>query len=257
MNNNYPNTDMLINYIDNNLSGEEKIKVDAMLRNNSTLKTEFDNLVLAKSAIAYYGVKQQVKLIHKEVMENNIETEPVKKEQGVVKTIIKWSMRIAASLLIIVCGLGVYQYATITPDKLFSENYNAYTMSVTRGDADATALVKAFNEKDYEGTIKQYAVLNDIQQKENFIVAQAYLVTNKYNYAIEAFNAVLEKNSLSKEKLYNDDAEYFLAMSYLKNNDIALAMPIFERINNNTNHLYNDKVTNNFMRKLKLLSWKK
>ncbi len=256
MNNNYSNTDILIDYIDNNLTGEEKIKVDAMLQNNSTLKTEFDNLVLAKSALAYYGIKQQVKLIHKEVMEKSIATEPLKNEQAVVKTMIKWSMRIAASLLIIVCGLGVYQYATISSDKLYSENFTSYTMRVTRGEADATALVKDFNEKDYEGTIKQYAVLDNIQQKENFIVALAYLETNKYNYAIEAFNAVLEKNSLSKEKLYNDDAEYFLAMSYLKNNNIVLAMPIFERINNNSNHLYNDKVTNSFMRKLKLLSWK-
>jgi tetratricopeptide (TPR) repeat protein len=257
MNNNNQNTDTLIDYIDNYLSAEEKQKVDIMLQNDTTLQTELDNLLLAKSAIQYYGIKQQVSTIHKQVMDGKTAEKPKATTKGIVRSITKWSMRIAASLLIVMIGLGVYQYATITPDKLFSENYTSYTLGVTRGEAATNLMEKAFQNKDYNGVINQFSIEDKITQKENFLVAHAYLETKNYTNAITAFNAVLEKNSVEKATIFNDDAQYFLAMTYLKNNDIKLATLLFETINNTPAHLYNDKVNNAFMRNLKLLSWKK
>jgi tetratricopeptide (TPR) repeat protein len=257
MSNTNLNSDLLVDYLDNYLSPEEKNKVEAMIQKDATIESEYDNLLLAKSAIQYYGIKQQVASIHKQVMADKIKELPKIASQTVVRKITKWSMRIAASLLVVMLGLGVYQYATVSSDKLFAKNYSSYTLGVTRGETTVNLMEKSFQAKDYNAVINQYAALNTISQKENFLVAQAYLETKKYSRAIEFFNAVLEKNTVAKETIFNDDAEYFLAMSYLKNNDIKLAMPLFEKINNNTSHLYNDKVTNGFMRSLKLLSWKK
>ncbi len=56
--------------------------------------------------------------------------------------------------------------------------------------------------------------------------------------------------------LMYDDAEYYLALSYLKNNETAEALPLFKKIHNNKAHLYNNKVSSWFLRKLQLLSWK-
>jgi tetratricopeptide (TPR) repeat protein len=254
--NNYTNSDLLVDYIDNNLSLEEKIKVEAMLQNDETIQTELDNLVLAKNAIEYYGIRKQVRLIHQNMMANNAEEQPIKKEKGIIRSMVKWSIRIAASLLIVMLGLGVYQYATITSDKLFDENYSAYTISVTRGEVSETFMEKAFQEKKYEAVIAAFLNVKDATQKESFIAGHAYLETKNYEKANEAYNAVLLKNKATQQTIFNDDAQYFLAMSYLKNKKINLAKPIFENINNTSTHLYNDKVSSTFMRNLKLLSWK-
>jgi tetratricopeptide (TPR) repeat protein len=257
MNNTNPNSDLLVDYMDANLSHEETIKVEAMLQNDKTLQTEYDNIVLAKSAIQYYGIKQQVNFIHQNVMANKVAEQPAKTSQGLLRSITKWSMRIAASLLVVVLGLGVYQYATISPDKLFDENYSAFTLGVTRGETNLTAIGISFEEKKYEKVIDLIKNLADPTQKENFLLGQAYLETKDYSKAIMAFNTVLAQNKNTQQTIFNDDVEYYLAMSYLKNKQLDLAKPIFENINNNDTHLYNDKVTSAFMRNLKLLSWKK
>lgn len=257
MNNANPYSDLLLDYLDNILSLEEKLKVEEMLQNDKALQTELDNMMATKSAIQYYGIKQQVQQVRKNIMENKIADQPITKPQSIVKSITKWSMRIAASLLVLMLGFGVYQYATISSNKLFNENYTSYTQNVTRGETDINLLEKAFQDKNYNAVISQYSALDKITQKENFLVALAYIETKEYSSAITAFNAVLEKNSVSKETIFKDDAEYFLAMAYLKNNTIELAMPLFKNINNNNTHLYNDKITNGFMRSLQLINWKK
>jgi tetratricopeptide (TPR) repeat protein len=153
-------------------------------------------------------------------------------------------------------GLGVYQYISITPDKLFSSNYTAYSLGVNRGTVESNMMENSFQEKNYSAVIAQFEILKELGAKENFLAGQAYLETNNYQKAIESFKNVLAKNIAENKTTFNDDAQYFLASSYIKNNDIKLATPLFEAIHNNKNHLYNDKMTTSFMRNLKILNWK-
>ncbi len=255
MNNDYTNTDLLIQYLDGELSTEEKLKVETELKNNSAMQQELENLALSKDAVKTFGLKQKVAAIHKEMMSEMAATEKTS-NHGLVRKIVRISMKIAASLLLVMLGLGVYQYATVSPDKLFAENYQPYAASISRGAEETNVMEKAYQQKNYTVVISQFNTLNSADQKENFLAGQAYLASNNYKKAIECFNKILLLNAAKKATSFNDDAEYYLALSFLKDKNLKSAYPLFTTIHNNSAHLYNDKVNNSFMRQLKLLEWK-
>jgi tetratricopeptide (TPR) repeat protein len=255
MNDNSTNSDLLVQYLDSELSAEAKLRIENELKSNTSLQQELENLSLAKTVVKTYGLKQKVGAIHKEMMAEMAVAEKSSKP-GTVRSMARRSMKIAASLLIILLGFGVYQYVNISPDKLFTEKYQAYTLPVSRGTAEADAMEKAYGEKNYTAVIGLFTGLQNGGQKENFLAGQAYLAGKDYSKAIGCFNKVLSLNEASKATIFMDDAEYYLALSYLKNKELKSAYPIFINIHNKTDHLYNDKVTNGFIRKLKVLGWK-
>jgi tetratricopeptide (TPR) repeat protein len=256
MNNNNTNSDILVQYLDNELSSEDKTNLENQLKHDAVMQQELENLALAKSAIKTYGLKKHVAIIHTEMMHEMVVEKTSAAQQGIVRKMISISMKIAAAVFIVIIGLGIYQYSTVTPDKLFVSNYKPYTLTVNRGAIETDKIENAFQEQNYAAVITQFETLRKASSKENFLAGIAYMETNNYKNAIAAFNNVLSKNTLEKTSIFNDDAEYFLALSYLKNNNIKLATPIFEAIHTNTNHLYNDKVNNTFIRGLKILNWK-
>ena len=79
----------------------------------------------------------------------------------------------------------------------------------------------------------------------------AYLEKNQPAKAIETFKTMIQKNLDSKTDYFEDDAEYYLAMSYLSNQESEKAMPIFERINANPDHTYNNNVSEWFLLNVK------
>jgi tetratricopeptide (TPR) repeat protein len=256
MNNNNTNSDILVQYLDNELSQEDKTNVENQLKHDAVMQQELQNLSLAKSAIKTYGLKKHVGTIHSEMMNELVVEKSSSTQKGIVRKMASISMKVAAAVLIVMLGLGIYQYTIITTDKLFASNYKPYSLSVNRGAVETDIMERAFQEKNYTAVITQFETLKEASAKDNFLAGVAYIETKNYNNAITAFNYVLSKNTLEKTSVLNDDAEYFLALSYLKNNDVTLATPIFEAIHNNANHLYNDKVNNAFMRNLKIINWK-
>jgi tetratricopeptide (TPR) repeat protein len=255
MNNNYTNSDLLVQYLDNELSPEEKSELETQLNQNTAMQQELENLTLAKQAIRNYGLKQKVGAIHIEMMKEMTAAEKPAKT-GMVRSIARRTMKIAASLLLVLLGFGVYQYLSVSPDKLFAEKYQPYSLSVSRGAADTDAMEKAYLEKNYTAVISTFTGLSVAAQKESFLAGQAYLATKDYPNAIACFNKVLSLNTAAKTTGFKDDTEYYLALSYLKNKEFKSAYPLFVSIHNNPDHLYNEKVTAGMMRKLKLINWK-
>jgi tetratricopeptide (TPR) repeat protein len=255
MNNNESNSDNLVQYLDNELSQEDKTNIKNQLKHDTVMQQELENLSLAKSAIKIYGLKQHVRIIHKEMMNEIVVEKSSPTKKGVIRRLV--SMKVAAAaVLFVMLGLGVYQYTTVTTDKLFASNYKPYTLSVNRGVVEINVIEQLFQEKKYNSVITQFEILKETSPKENFLAGVSYLEMANYKNAITALNKVLAKNIMDKTNIFNDDAEYFLALSYLKNTDVALASPIFKTIHNNTNHLYNDRVNNAFMRNLRIINWK-
>lgn len=255
MNSNNINTYKLIEYLDDELSSDERSLVEVQLNQQTDLQQELAYLSLTKSAVKMYGLKYKVGFIHKEMM-LEIEGNKSATAVGLVRRISKISMKIAASLLIGLLCLGVYQYATITNDKMFANEYKTYEVNVSRGVEEIAVLEKLFQEKNYESVIKNFIGIENPAVKENFFVGVSYLETKNYKNAIGAFRKVLELNIAQQQNIFNDDAQYFLALAYLKNKDIKIAYPIFKEIKNNPKHLYNDKITNVFMLNLRLLYMK-
>ncbi len=75
---------------------------------------------------------------------------------------------------------------------------------------------------------------------------RALVVVPAYNEdaeAIATFQILMERNKKANTDFFEDDAEYYLAMSYLNNHELQKAMPIFEKIQSDPDHKYNGDVS--------------
>jgi tetratricopeptide (TPR) repeat protein len=181
-------------------------------------------------ALKAYGLKQDIQRIHKEMMQQL----PGKRSIAPVKPLFGLWNKIAAAILVLIIGTIAFVYFDSTSENLFRSNYVAYEESPQRGNETASSATR-----------------------EKFLQGQAFLKSGDHDKAILAFSEILAgNNNKSSEKILNDDAEYYLALSYLDADQPENALPIFQKIHDNPDHLYNDEVSSWYLLKLRIAAWK-
>jgi tetratricopeptide (TPR) repeat protein len=253
MNDNFTNTTLLIRYMDQELSPEELASIEENLATDKNLQAELENLKNTRLSISGLGLREQVARVHGEMMQ---EMKEVSKPLGKVRSIARLSMRIAAGIIVLIIAGASYQYFVITPERLFNENYNTYTIGSSRAAGDISPLEKAFRQKDFITTIALFKTISNPDPRDYFLAGNAYLETGDLSNAILQFNNCLATNQVFQTPAYLEDAEYYLAITYLKNKEINKALPLFEKIHEQPLHLYHDKVNNWFINKVKVARWK-
>jgi hypothetical protein len=179
-----------------------------------------------RDALRSYGLKQEIKRIHDEIM-------PVLKGKRPVRSLFTYANRIAATILILIVSAGVVIYFTSTPSNLFNSRYEPYEESTQRGNAPLTPAIKI-----------------------KFLEGQKMLQQGNAVNAINIFSEIIESNKQSNNNILADDTEYYLALAYLKADQPGNALRIFRSIYFNKGHLYNDKVTDWFLLRVKIASLK-
>lgn len=182
-----------------------------------------DNL---KEALKTYGLKQDIRRIHAEMM-------PVLKKPAPVRSLFTYANRIAAAILIVIFSATILVYFTSTPSALFNSCYEPYERSAQRGEPAASSEIQNI-----------------------FLNGQASLQKGDAVKAAEYFSEIIRKNALSNTKMLNDDAEYYLGLSYLKAQQPGNALRIFLNIRTIKNHLYHDKISDWFLIRVKIAAWK-
>lgn len=173
-----------------------------------------------------------------------------------VRRIVHYSVTVAASvLLIIVCIVG-YNFYRLSSDRLFAENYSAYELTI-RGKNDNTEskIEKAYREKNYAEVIKLNA--NSVLSiKDIFLTGMSFLESNDPARAISNFQVVIADVKDDKNSALKDATEYYLALSYLKNNDYDQALELMNTIHDSSSHLYTKKFSRKYINKVKRLKWR-
>jgi tetratricopeptide (TPR) repeat protein len=162
-----------------------------------------------------------------------------------------------AGLIILFEFMAIYNYMTISPNKIFRANYQPYELHVVRGANEKSPIRKAYKDGKMDSVIWDFNSINSPQPEEFLLAGIAYLESGKPTKAIETFKAMMLKNTNSNTDYFEDDAEYYLAMSYLDNKQPEMAMPIFEKIYANADNPYNSNVSDWFMENVKTAIAKK
>ncbi len=136
----------------------------------------------------------------------------------------------AVSFVVTAGFCTLYIYIKAAPGKLFSENYHHYDRHVLRGGESYSALAEHYSSGKMDSVIWDFKNLNAPVPEEYLLAGIAYLEKNQPEKAIETFKTLIAKNQNSKTDFFEDDAEYYLAMSYLDNQESEKALPIFEKI---------------------------
>ena len=189
-----------------------------------------ENNETLRDALRAYGMKKDISRIHNEMMS---QLKPGEKKIAPVRSLFSYAGRIAAGILIIVLAAGILVYMNSTPASLFSDKYVPYEESTQRGNAPSASDIKT-----------------------RFTEGQTFLRNGDPEKAILLFAQILNTNSTAPQKILNDDAEYYLALAYLKADQPENALPLLQKIHDDRNHLYHDEVTGWYLMKVKIAAWK-
>jgi tetratricopeptide (TPR) repeat protein len=245
-------TETIIRYLDGELTGVDLKSFEELLRENGAVQQELDNLRLALKAVRSYGLKTEVASVHDEMMQE-LKAEK-KSSTGRAYPFLRSTLKIAASLLFILLSICIYQYSTVSPSKLYNDNYRPYKESVSRGTAGTTELEKAYIDGKPGVVTGLFEKVKSADNKTDFLAAQSYLALHHPGKAIEVFKRIL--TSPPADLSFRDDAEYYLALAYLGNNQPGQAREFFKKIYGDKDHPYHDRVSYWLLLKLKLLSLK-
>lgn len=249
-------SEQLMRYIDGEMTETEKREFETLLTTDRSLQEELENMQLAKAVVVSYGLKEKVGNIHQQVMKELKNETPVKQISN-VRRIIRFSVAIAASVLLIFLGAEGYNFYRLSPERLFAESYTPYELTTTRdgNDTGESKIEKAYREKKYAKVIAINA--NSVLSiKDIFLTAMSYMETDDMARAISNFQLVLADVKDDKNSVLKDAAEYYLALAYLKNRDYDQAIELMNAIHSNSSHLYKDKFSSKYINRVKRLKWR-
>lgn len=248
--------DEIMRYIDGEMEQPEKNEFERRLTTDASLQQAVNNLQLAKEAVKSFGIKEKVSGIHQQMMKVQEPQTPVRAISN-ARRIVRYSVAVAASVLLIFIVVEVYKFYTLSPQKLYGENYSAYELTTTRNGSDSveSKIEQVYREKKYTEVIK----LNTgsvLSVKDVFLTGMSYLETNDLSRAISNFQVVIADTKDDQTSVLKDAAEYYLALAYLKNSDYDQAIELMNAIHDNSAHLYKTRFSRSYITRVKRLKWR-
>ena len=244
--------DLLEKYTDNELSADERSGVQDALNADPQLRNELTAMIASTEAVRYYGISQLVG----EIQQEYLATKKLTVKTTKVRSIFGPALRVAASIIILVAAFGVYKYSSVNTDTVAAEYYMPYELNRVRGEANTNTLEAAYNNKDWNAVIS-IANQSNAGSKELFLTGAAYLELNQPAKAAAAFQQLIAYNQQTQSNYFQDEAEYYLAVSHIRNNQPSEAITVLKKIRGDKDHLYYGKANDASLTDLTILSWKK
>ena len=235
----------------------EEIMHESGQSNADDVNEQLQIHLLATKAIRKHAIYQQVTDIHKMFApEKTIETParvitPVKSLPGASP--VKWMMRIAASVTLLI-GLYATQYVVFfSPDKMYETNFHEYYVNTERSVATnaENEFAAAFRKEDYGSVILLYSNLESVGNREKFLAGYSYLQLSNFSAAETILGEILQANQEQGVSYFQDEAEYYLAMAQLKQGKTESARILMQKIHDNKEHTYNESVSSWMLLRMK------
>lgn len=254
-------TNALIDHLDKTFTGEpvspeQLAALESLIAGDEEAAREWNYLQLAVESIQDDGLREQVTGVRQQWESRSSATVPAPKVRKI--NLYKNVLRVAACALVLAGGAAIFKYIRLSSSSLYSDYYTPYELNTSRGASDASpdALEKAYTEKNWPGVLVLFSTGTTRSNKTDFLAGMADLELKKYDDAIAHFEQIIASNTHAGTDYFEDEAEYYLAISWLANNKVNEAMPILEKIRANKAHLYHDKVLKMSFTDLRLVQYK-
>lgn len=246
-------SEKLVDYLDGKLDEAEMHQIDELLAADQSLSKEFESLLLTREAVKQYGLKQKVSSVHKEMIKER--QVPVKKLSNANRP-LRYAIAIAASILLIIGGYIGYNFYVLSSERVFAANFQSYELNTVRDAVTTeTEMEKTYKEGKYKEVI-EFSYDRPFTIKEDFLRAMAFSETGDNSNAILSFKRVMEENKTAGTSIFNDEAEFYLALVYIRNKDFDFALELLKKIQSDPEHLYYSSVTKKLVRQVKMLKWR-
>ncbi len=219
-------------FLDGNLSGDE---LDLFLKRKELeqqLSDEIDLRLEINQSLKNKGLFELRELLAKQKNDFFVKDPFYNFRKDLFKT---WHLAAASFSLILVVG-GLWYILSNKPystEKLVTKYYKpAHPINQTRsveinsGDALSQAF-RHYKNNDFNGALKYFNSL-DNQITAKFYSGVCYIELEEFNRAIESFTFVVN----DKDNLFVEQADWYLGLIYLMNNQRQMAIAQFELISN-------------------------
>lgn len=222
------NQELLIDHLDKTIQGESLPEAEALLASDSNALEEWQYLQTAVEAAQHTALYEKVGAIRAEM------------KSAKVISIQHKILRVAAAIVLLLGVVTVYKYkfASVSADEFYNEHYTSYTLSTSRGGAEASQLEQAYRNNNWNEVVTQYNALAAKNSKDHFLAGMAAMELKQYQQSIERFNLVLNNS----DGLFQDEAEYYLALAYIADKQPEEAKRLLRKIESDNGHSYQQKV---------------
>jgi tetratricopeptide (TPR) repeat protein len=247
----------MIRYLDGEMNHEEELEFENLLARDKEVREELQDLLLAVDSVRLFGLRQKVAEVHQLMMEELKPEKPPLRRITQFTRVIRYIFAIAAAILLVFLLIEAYNFYSLSAEGLFSEKYNDFkTSAFTSDSATNLPIEKSFRNAKYQQIIYFHNKNRFFKVNDLFFLGIAYLKTENLSKAIDSFNSILEKNKFSKTDTLQDETEYYLALTYLKNKDYDQAIVLMKKIHADPGHLFNAKFTGGYIQRVKILKWR-
>jgi tetratricopeptide (TPR) repeat protein len=245
--------ELLIDHLDLTIQSAKPAEPVAVMGDDEMLKHFWNNLVMSVDLIREAGLKEQVTEVRRQFESaRSFSSAPAK----VRHLNYRVAMRVAASVLLLAGAGLLYKYITTSPEELYHSQFTAYTLSSSRGGTVSDGIEQAYRNSDWRQVIRLGEQMQKKSGKSIFLSGIAAMEMKEYDVAILDFKQILQKNLGSGDDYFQDEAEYYLALSYLAAGNSASAIPILDKIRSDKQHRFHKKACEISAIDLRILSAK-
>lgn len=237
------NHEQLIDHFDKTYSDKGSAETDPQYLSDPDAAREYGYLRMAVEGVQEAGLYEQVESVKNRWMaQKAMSTASTAPAGAVIRNISRIAMRVAACILILAGGSAIYKYMSTSANHIYSEFSQPYELNTSRGAVAPDEMDEAYRNKNWTAVTELFNKKKDKNNKTYFLAGMAALESRHYDDAIGMFQQVIAANTQSGGDYFEDEAEFYLAMSWLARNEVKEAMPLLDKIRADKNHLYHDVV---------------
>ena len=246
---------LLVNYLDRTLDESEMREIEELINNDMEVRNQWQFMQLAVQAVEYASLNDQVAAV-KDQFRTIHPLEVISEPRKGVRVMMRNVYKVAACLLFLVIAAAGYKYISTSATQVYKESFIPYTLGTSRGSNALNEIEQAYRNKNWKQVLTAF---DNAAQKDNktlFLAGMANMQLQQYAAAGKLFQQVLVHNAQAGDDYFQDEAQYYLAMSYLANNQTKEAITILQQIRTNKNHLYNRQASQISSADLRILAFK-
>jgi hypothetical protein len=250
-----PNHEILVDYLDGQLSPEVSAEVKNRVKQDKDFAGELEYLRLAVDTVRQDALRQQVSAIRNSFEHNQSDSQ--KPSSGIVRNMYRISLRVAAVFILVAGITFMYKYLTVSSQSVFEKQFTGYELSTTRGQEKADQVAEAYRNKNWKVVIINYQSETVHSNKSRFLAGMAEMQDDHFPQAITIFESLLLVNHASGTDSFQDETEYYLSLAYLKNHEVHKAVQLMNKIKSEPAHRYYPVISNISSIDLKIIELKK
>lgn len=237
----------IIKYVDHELKDEEIKAFEQKLVNDSSLLDKVHLFQEVNSALEderYYDFLHKLKKIqiaYQDTDSKRKDPELVIMPPRSFKSKIHWYYPSAAAIGLIFIVSAFFYVNNLRPsnEKLYNDYYHKYDANiVTRSEPtsqnDLITAIQLYDRGSYSEAISYFSrILNSDETNiaAHFFLGVTYMETNSFSKAIDHLRIVISR----PDTIFLEQAEWYIALCYLRTNQTVLAIKILTKISNSKN----------------------